>query len=161
MKTSFALILSVSLSLGLCIPLASTAMTPKAEYSIKPTAKAFSQKIKPLPSAHQSFKITDEQVNKIAFAIYRAEGKEKAKKPYGILSIRVSSKAEAERVCKNTIRNNYQRWLEAGRKEHYLTFLARRYAPIGANNDPKKLNKNWLKNVTKFYNETRSNNRNT
>lgn len=30
--------------------------------------------------------------------------------------------------------------------------LAKVYAPVGANNDPKNLNSNWSEGVTKFYN---------
>lgn len=134
-------------------------MTIRSKLTLS-VALGFILSMLPLSASEPQQRLTDEQVNKIAFAIYCAEGKEKAKKPYGILSVRVSSKEEAERICKNTIRNNYQRWLKAGRKEHYLAFLARRYAPINANNDPKGLNRNWLKNVTKFYYETRSNNKN-
>lgn len=87
------------------------------------------------------------EAEKIADAIYKAEGGAKAKKPYGILSVKVSSEAEARRVAINTIKNNWKRWQEAGRPGEYLAFLARRYAPIGAANDPTALNRNWLKNV--------------
>lgn len=32
----------------------------------------------------------------------------------------------------------------------YIEFLASRYCPIGADNDPQGLNKNWVKNVKYF-----------
>lgn len=92
--------------------------------------------------------LTEKQIEKIADAIYRAEGGPRAKVPYGILSIKVSSKDEARRVCKNTIRNNFTRWQIARRyswnKDSYLVFLAKRYCPPSA--DPVG-HKNWIKNV--------------
>lgn len=87
---------------------------------------------------------------RIANAIYKAEGGAKARVPYGILSVKVSSEAEARRVCMNTIRNNHRRWERAGKPGLFLEFLARKYAPIGAANDPKGLNKHWLNNVQKL-----------
>lgn len=97
--------------------------------------------------AHAS---TPAYFNKVVDAIYKAEGGHKAKVPYGILSIKVSSKEEARRVCYNTVRNNWKRWETAGRPGTYLEFLAKRYAPINAENDPKGYNKHWLKNVSYF-----------
>lgn len=47
-----------------------------------------------------------------------------------------------------TIKKNRERWTEAGKKEDFITFLGKRYAPQGVKNDPKNLNKNWIKNVT-------------
>lgn len=91
--------------------------------------------------------IPADYANLLADAIFVAEGGVKAKVPYGILSVKVRDKAEARRVCLNTIRNNWRRWEEAGRKGEYLEFLARRYAPVGAQNDPKGLNRHWLRNV--------------
>lgn len=88
-----------------------------------------------------------EDAEKIADAIYKAEGGARAKKPYGILSVKVTNKAEARRVALNTIKNNYKRWQEAGKPGGYLEFLAGKYAPLNVANDPKSLNKNWLKNV--------------
>lgn len=95
----------------------------------------------PLPEA---------EVSRLADAIYRAEGGAKARVPYGILSVKVSSEAEARRVCLNTIRNNWRRWEKAGKPGPYLEFLASKYAPLNARNDPLKLNTNWLKNVSHY-----------
>jgi hypothetical protein len=83
-------------------------------------------------------------VNRLADAIYRVEGGARAKAPYGILSIKVSSTDEARRICINTIRNNHSRWIRAGRPGEYLDFLADRYCPPSA--DPRG-NRNWKKNV--------------
>lgn len=92
---------------------------------------------------------TDSQ---IADAIYLAEGGSRAKVPYGILSVKVANEAEARKVCLNTIRNNRKRYAEYGYKKYpdYLSFLASRYCPVGASNDPRGLNKNWVKNVKYF-----------
>lgn len=86
----------------------------------------------------------------IADAIWYAEGGDKAKKPYGILSVPCDSKEECRQICINTINNTFTRWQLAGAKGDFLEALARRYAPVGAENDPSGLNKNWFKNV-KYY----------
>lgn len=83
----------------------------------------------------------------ICDAIFRAEGGAKAQYYYGIRSVHYKDIAEARRICINTVRNNKRRWKEAGSKGEFLEFLARRYCPVGAGNDPKGLNKHWLKNV--------------
>jgi len=46
-----------------------------------------------------------------------------------------------------TIVKNRVRWKNAGEKVEYLRFLASRYAPIGAENDPTGLNNNWYSNT--------------
>lgn len=86
----------------------------------------------------------------IVGAIYRAEGGPRARKPFGILSVPCSGYEECREICYNTVRNNYFRWIRAGRPGDYLEFLARRYAPVGAANDPSGLNRHWLKNVRHF-----------
>ena len=93
---------------------------------------------------------TYEQLSK---AIYLAEGGKGY--DYGIKSVNYKDEAEAKRICINTIRNNVKRYKDYGYKKHpnYLEFLASRYCPIGAKNDPGGLNKNWLKNVKFFLNK--------
>ena len=95
-------------------------------------------------------------IDRLSQAIYKAEGGLKAKKPYGILSVPCEGKADCGKICRNTIRNNLKRWDKAGRKEPYLEFLARRYAPQGVKNDPNGLNRHWLGNVSSLYNKTKS-----
>lgn len=92
---------------------------------------------------------TDEE---IVNAIYKAEGGSKAKKPYGILSVSCSSKEDCRRVCLRTVRNNRIRHKRDVKRngEDYLSYLSRKYAPIGVGNDPQGLNRNWLKNVKYF-----------
>ena len=86
----------------------------------------------------------------IVDAIYRAEGAEKAKKPFGILSVPCKGYEDCRRVCENTVINSFTRWQVAGASGDFLEFLASRYAPVGAANDPSGLNRNWLKNVRYF-----------
>lgn len=97
--------------------------------------------------------------NKLVDAIYFAEGAERAKKPFGILSVSCDGYEDCRKICYNTVRNNWRRWQNkthnADKYNTYLEFLASRYAPIGVSNDPTNLNKNWLKNVTYFYNKTK------
>lgn len=47
-----------------------------------------------------------------------------------------------------TIIKNRKRWNGKG---DFIEFLGSRYAPIGADNDPTGLNKNWVSNVTYWY----------
>jgi len=85
---------------------------------------------------------TNEQ---IADAIYKAEGGDKTNHPYGIL---VKYKHTTPRqACINTIAHAKRDWDGKG---DFITFLGNRYAPIGADNDPLGLNRNWINNV-KYY----------
>ena len=88
-------------------------------------------------------------IDSLADSIYKAEGAERAVKPFGILSVNCNGYDECRTVCKNTILNNLERYKLWGYKEYptYLEFLASRYAPVGVDNDPRGLNVNWLGNV--------------
>jgi len=108
-----------------------------------------------LSVANPCYASSPEYFNKVVDAIYKAEGGSKAQYAYGIRSVRYSSKEEARRICYNTVRNNYTRWLKSGQRVSYLEFLASKYCPIGAANDPKGLNRHWLKNVTFYLNQGR------
>jgi hypothetical protein len=96
-----------------------------------------------------AFSYTDEQ---IVSAIYQAEGGAKAQFLYGIRSIKCSGDTECRKICFNTVKNNRKRFADYGFKDHpdFISFLSARYCPIGANNDPQGLNKNWQKNVRYF-----------
>jgi hypothetical protein len=82
---------------------------------------------------------------KIADAIYLAEGGAKTSHPYGIL--KHYKNTSPRQACLNTINNNYRRWDGRG---DFIDALARVYCPVGADNDPQNLNKNWAKNVKYF-----------
>jgi len=64
--------------------------------------------------------------------------------------VKCSSYQECRRICENTVFKNIVRWHKSGAKQTYLEFLASRYAPIGAPDDPTNLNHNWIKNVRYF-----------
>ena len=46
-----------------------------------------------------------------------------------------------------TIVKNHVRWVKAGKPGEFTAFLAKRYCPIGAGNDPQGLNRHWERNV--------------
>ena len=81
---------------------------------------------------------------KMARAIYMAEGSKKAKVPYGILSVKVKGEADARRVCLVSITNNWRRWQASGKTNDFVDFMADRWCPKSS--DPVG-NKNWKRNV--------------
>jgi len=86
-------------------------------------------------------------IEKLADAIGKAENSKSH--PYGIM---VKYKQTTPRqACINTIKSALKRWNGQG---EFIPFLAKTYAPIGASNDPTNLNKNWIKNVSHFYNKS-------
>jgi hypothetical protein len=68
---------------------------------------------------------------------------------FGVLSQRVSSPAHANQLLNESIVNNFVRWMAAGKPGKFVDFMQQRWAPIGATNDPRNLNKNWAPNVRK------------
>lgn len=76
----------------------------------------------------------------IADAIYRAENS--SSHPYGILAHYKNT--TPRQACINTIEHARRDWDGSG---DFIEFLGSRYCPVGAANDPKGLNKNWVKNV--------------
>jgi len=87
--------------------------------------------------------LSEREAARIADAIYIIEGGTKAKVPYGILSMKVRDKEHARRICINTIRNNHERWMKAGKKGDFLHFLADRYCPPSDSAG----NRNWKRNI--------------
>ena len=87
----------------------------------------------------------------LADAIYRAEGGARAQYPYGVRSIDTHGDAAyARRITLNSIRNAKRRWNSDGNPGGFLDFMAKRWAPVGAINDPNGLNRHWVKNVRYF-----------
>ena len=87
--------------------------------------------------------------NRLANAIYKAEGGSRTAHPYGILAhYRHTTPRQA---CINTCKTKYRQWASNSKAQSYLEYLASKYAPIGVSNDIKGLNRNWLKNVSYFY----------
>jgi hypothetical protein len=85
-------------------------------------------------------------VNRLADAIYIAEGGKKTSHAYGILAH--YKKTSPRQACINTINHALRDWNGKG---DFVVFLGGRYCPIGAKNDPKGLNANWTKNVRHYY----------
>lgn len=90
--------------------------------------------------------VDDVNIEKLASSIYKAEGGEKTRFPYGIKSVKCSSKAECKKICINSIKNNIKRYKESNQKGDFIEFMGRRYSP------PDK-NPNWVRLVTYFYNK--------
>lgn len=86
---------------------------------------------------------------KMADAIYAAEGGAKTRWPYGVKSIQPPAgtkdkTAWARRITINSANNNWRRWEAAGKRESFVAFMARRWCPPSA--DPQG-HANWIKNV--------------
>ena len=106
-----------------------------------------------LDTAHAEESIDGYTVNQYVEAIFLAEGGERAEYPYGIRSIKCSTKSECRRICYNTVRNNRDRFRRQKVYKDFLSFLGSRYCPTTGNAlSPmeSKLNKNWQKNVRYF-----------
>lgn len=57
-----------------------------------------------------------------------------------------------------TIKKNWERFAENPEgHENFISYFASKYAPIGAKNDPKGLNRHWERNFRIFYNEFKGN----
>lgn len=89
--------------------------------------------------------------NKIADAIYKAEGGSRASHAYGILAH--YKHTTPRQACLNTIANARCKYEKSDKYIDFISFLGKIYCPIGASNDPMGLNKNWVKNVRYFLRE--------
>ena len=99
------------------------------------------------------FKNEDIEFNKIASAIFYAEGGLKASRPYGIFYKGCSwdDPTYCRKICLNTIKNKYTAWLELNKKgpnSDFISYLASKYAPLSDS----PLNRNWKRNVEWFLN---------
>lgn len=96
---------------------------------------------------------------KLATAILHAEGNSN----YGILTH--YKHTSYRQACINTCKHAWKdysasvgTWPRNGSNASemaYLAYLANRYCPVGALNDPTGLNKNWLTNVRFYYDQKR------
>ncbi len=91
----------------------------------------------------------DEQ--RLVDAIGHAENSKTS--PYGILAH--YKHTTPRQACFNTVDHALKRWNKTNQKENFISYLSKTYCPIGAANDPKNLNSNWVKNVTFFYNKSK------
>lgn len=99
------------------------------------------------PSPAWAFNLEDER---LATAVWHAEGGTKAKVAYGVLSVKVAGPGEARQVTLRSIRNHRQRHAAHSCGLGFLDCWSRRWAPLNASNDPDGLNRNWLRNVRYF-----------
>ena len=93
-------------------------------------------------------KVVCPDVPKLVEAIGKAENSRRY--PYGIIAKRRLTVAEARRWCENTVRRRLAEWHRAGRPGHPVDWIARTYAPLGASNDPRGLNRHWANNVKRL-----------
>ena len=84
-------------------------------------------------------------VEKLATAIYYAEGGEKTNFPYGILAKYKTT--TPRQACINTINHSLKDWNGQG---DFITFLGSRYCPVNCEND-NGTNKYWVGNVKRLY----------
>lgn len=87
--------------------------------------------------------LSSNQVQIICRCIYLAEGADKATWLYGIKSVHYKDAADARRICINSIRNDYQRWVDSGQHEGYFSFMSKIYCPLDA--------EIWARNVEIIY----------
>ena len=91
-------------------------------------------------------------VERLATAIYHAEGGSKTAWPYGILAR--YKHTTPRQACINTVRHKARDWEAQGAKGDYLEYLQSKYCPTKGNkltNDEKRLNIYWLKNIRSIY----------
>lgn len=92
-----------------------------------------------------------EQINieRLADAIYLAEGGSRTIHPYGILTR--YKRTTPRQACINSIKSAIKR-AKSTDPSKVIPEMGSVYCPVGASNDPRGLNRNWVKNVTYFYN---------
>lgn len=99
-------------------------------------------------------KLPEIESERLANVIFKIENSKQY--PYGIKSIPLKGNTQAEKeayarkACIQTINNNHDRWIKAGKKGFYIDFLANKYCPV---KDDSTGNKNWKKNVRALFGE--------
>lgn len=102
---------------------------------------------------------TDYENVALAFSIRRAEAGRQGKE-FGVLAPGAGMKPgeTPEQTLDRqagwagaSIVKNRQRYKEGNETGDFIQFMGNRWAPIGVANDPTNLNKNWVKNVSKFH----------
>ena len=83
-------------------------------------------------------------------AIWLTEGGLKTKHPFGVLSVPCSSFTECRQITLNSLRNSWERYQKAKTQMPFDEFFQKRWCPVGAENDPQGLNRNWLLNFRYF-----------
>jgi len=88
-------------------------------------------------------------IERLANAIYIAEGGANTNHPYGILQKYKTT--TPRQACVNTINSVLKRFEEQEKEKDFIHFLSLTYCPINAKNDPLNLNVHWEKNVKYYY----------
>ena len=86
---------------------------------------------------------------KLCQAIYKAEGGSATKHPYGIL--KKYKTTSPKQACINTVNSSLKRFKAQKSSKDFISYLGATYCPVGASNDPKGLNMNWIRNVRSIY----------
>lgn len=94
-----------------------------------------------------SFALEQSYVDRLANAIYKAEGGAATRHPYGILQ--KYQHTSPRQACINTIKHKFRDWESEGSHGEFLVYLASKYAPINSDTD-NGTNQYWLKNVRAF-----------
>ena len=96
----------------------------------------------------------------LADSVFLAEGGDKTRFPYGVKSIDTGGdKAYARRITLNSLRHSWKRYLKAGNPGEFIPFFTARWCPVGAEDDPQGLNRNFIRNVTYHYRRLHGNQR--
>lgn len=70
---------------------------------------------------------------------------------FGVVAVKDTDlRTQCEWACA-TVLENFRRFRES-EEEDFIAFLGKRYAPVGASNDPGNLNQYWVDNVRFYYN---------
>ena len=137
--------LAFILSLFLAVPVATAAVGEKPSLS-----KLYAAEHATIMEAAAANDCTDPTLLCILFAIRSSENGRPGIE-FGVLHPRAKDQPNSLRVqagwCAATISKNHKRWLKSKEDVDFITFLGRRYCPVGADNDPNGLNKHWIKNV--------------
>jgi len=98
-----------------------------------------------------SNKLSSGDVRQISTAIYKIENS--TKYPFGVRSINTHGDyATAQKICENTIKNNFRRWNQTNKSIDFLTYLGNVYCPTKGKItlSEKKYNKYWIINIHKL-----------
>jgi hypothetical protein len=97
--------------------------------------------------------LTEDRLETIVEIIWKIEGKNKTKYLYGIKSVKIKGNTYKERknhaksLCKETVINNYNRWIKEANSEPFYKYLGSRYCP---KEDSIEGYNNWIRNFKYF-----------
>ena len=89
----------------------------------------------------------EQYFQRVVNAIYIIEGGEYASYPFGIRSVYCGGYYDCRRIALKTVRNYWQKWVDAGMPSEFIEYLGKGWAPLDAENDPLGLNANWIPNL--------------